>query len=336
VSVNIFNIHESKNQLEILKDTVSTLISNSAYSRVLWPAEVNDVLDETTVESILEPLPNMDRRPWIMAGLQKKGLDDPLYTGPFITDCCNGAYNEQVTNLLAEFDWALFTFFTTYHNKSYTVVTSSPELVDILTEMSEHERSVESFAADVLPIMPLPNATFYDYEQEGLFAYKTAMERGEDLPILLCMIDEDNLDQYYKWNDEIGCSEDYLWFSEFIDDLEKLDEHIVHNKWGKSKYLIFRVTSLESYLKIWGEASCDHSIADATFSWDVDIKKLKAYLTNMPIFQITNAIDDVCTWSYGQVYGGGADEHHAIYRSSDAKCTHQIWSLVKSNQISRF
>jgi hypothetical protein len=239
--------------------------------------------------------------------------------------------------LLADFDWALFSYFTTYHNEYYNFVTSDSELVELLNlkSMREPHTNIKHYQLDTLPISCLRNASFYDYGKEGLYVYEVALERDEPLPFLLCRIEQDG-EMYYRWDNEKEEQEDKVWFGESVKPLEIVDEFEVMYRMEAIKYIVFRVNQVQPYLDIWKEASYEHSIADATLSGDTDLSKLRKFLSSNLYFDIDNYIDEIGTWAYSQIYGGGADEHHAFFHSRNSEITHQVWYLVGENQISRF
>ena len=279
--------------------------------------------------------PRWNSRPWIVAGNLNLPANALSYSGPFIHDCRGGGFNLQVKNLLAQFDWALFSYFTTYQGEYFVFVSNISEIDEVLIceKTMSRFRNFSVYPLTEDPVSTLQNATFYDYEKEGLYVYQLARERDESPPFLLChLLNDDNL--YHKWNWEKNRAEKDVWYDGYIEMLEMVSEL----KTKDGSYLLFRVSDVEGYLSIWGESSEDHSIAVATLSGDSDVAKLEHYLsrarngyaaieTDLPAFGL---------WAYYQVYGGGSDEHHALFRSRSAKVTQQLWQDLGDSQISRF
>ncbi len=103
-----------------------------------------------------------------------------------------------------------------------------------------------------------------------------------------------------------------------------------------SVYRVHRATDFDAYLALWAEASRHWSIAEATLSADCNLHKLERLLNNESHLDIIRDADALGSWAYGQIYGGGADEHHAVFHSRDASATHRIWEMAGKSALSRF
>jgi hypothetical protein len=325
---------QSDGVVELLVDS---LIIKSSYVALLRPGKINIITKALQIKNLVKSWPGWTSRPWIIAGCVASSKHETIYTGPYIQDCHGDGYDEQINNLLAEFDWALFSYFTTYHNEYYNFVTSISDLINIidLKNVQDPYRYRECYQLQSTPISCLRNATFYDYDKEGLYVYELALERNEPLPFLLCQIGP-NDEMYYRWDSEKEEIEEKIWFEEAVKLLEIADEFNIGYSRNSTSYIVFRVNQMQPYLDIWKEASYNHSIANATLSGDTDLSKLRMLVSNKFYFEIDSKFDEIGTWAYSQIYGGGADEHHAIFRSRDSVITHQIWQRVGREQISRF
>ncbi|OZG71575.1 hypothetical protein BTA51_20040 [Hahella sp. CCB-MM4] len=333
-TVILFDIESTSNNF--IRKVVDELITISQSTFLLRPTGVQPLSNSLQIYELTKSWPRWVSRPWVVAGRSSKESGDVLYKGPFIEDCRGKGYNEQVNGLLREFDWAIFSYFTTFQSDVCSFITSDITLTELPIFKALKDGACDLHQFDSNPIECLRTATFYDYDVEGLFPYEAAKLRGEQSPLLLCSIALQSKDLYHKWNHEKDECEESVWFQQPIEQLETVDEFVTDYMGYKFKHCLFRVNAVTPYLDIWGEASYDHSIAEATLSADTDFSALKKYLENKCSFEINRELDQICTWSYGQVYGGGADEHHAIFRSCDSDITQQIWEMVGEEQISRF
>jgi len=302
---------------------------------LITPAKSYGITKTEAVSRLVDPWRNKSATPWIMAGKKEPLSGDESYSGPFINDCKNDGFNTQVDDVLAVFDWAIFSYFTTYHYTRNIFVSNVIEAEQLLASKGGNNLfvDIDKYALSDNPISALPSATFYDYDIEGLHVFELSKKRGEEPAYLICHLIDDPQDLYYKWNRETQESEDRIWFDEYLNELEFVSEVRIG---GRGQYLIYRVTSEQAYLNIWQEASEDHSIAEATLSGDTIISDLEQYLAKNSAFSIDDKLLSFCSWGYCQIYGGGADEHHALFRSKSSEITNQLWTSLGSEQISRF
>ncbi|ABC30630.1 hypothetical protein HCH_03908 [Hahella chejuensis KCTC 2396] len=331
----LISVFEIENQPAKFSSLIKRLIDESKSSYILRPNGVKLVESLKQIKDDILYWPNWRSRPWVVAGRYEGNLSEVVYSGPFIKDCKGDNFNLQVASLLKHFDWAVFSYFTTYQSDFGCLVTSYPDLIEkVLVKAYGKDIEISVYEGD--PIDSLRTATFYDYDVEGYFAYEVAKANGEDPPFLLCRIDLTNQELYRIWNSEIEADEEDPWYKNHLDKLTLVKEFTTGGVGFQYNNLIYQVSNEKAYLDIWSEASEDHSIAEATFSANADLSKLEAYMAGSYIFEVTKYIDDWCDWSYSQVYGGGADEHHAIFRSKDPRITSRLWELLGEDQISRF
>lgn len=320
-----------------IKRTVGQLIHSSRQIALLRPGSVISIDSVEQIEKLIKNWPFWHSRPWVIAGRLEASEIAFTYDGPFIKDCRGTGYEEQVCKLMNNFDWAIFSYFATYHDDLFTFVTRSSKLhADLLAQ--EPKTVVLGSYQGPPPTLPmLKNASFYDNGTEGWLAYELARDRGEDIPLLLCRIDPDNLDSYHRWNHTTDTEEDFIWFEEALNKLEQVDEFCMSNAYGsRSLFKLHRAVDLDAYLALWAMASYDESIAYATLSADCDIHRLWESLSGKGFFDVIGQADKISSWAYGQTYGGGADEHHAVFHSRNAAVTQQIWEHVGASGISRF
>jgi len=331
----LISIFEIENQSKKLPSLITLLINQSESAYLLRPNGTNIVNSVEQITSNVLYWPGWRSGPWIVAGRYKEAPTEITYSGPFIKDCRDDCFNSQVASLLKNFDWAIFSYFTTYHTDLGCLVASNSSPIKD-TVINTYGKHVEISSYDDDPLASLRTATFYDYGVEGYFAHEVAKENGEKAPLLLCRLDLKHPDQYLKWNSKTDDYESSPWYEKYFDKLNLLEKFSVDRQGVESAYFLFQVNNEQAYLDIWSEASEDHSIAEATFSADTKLKELKSALSKSYFLEISKGLDSFSRWSYSQIYGGGADEHHAIFRSRDPRITQKLWQLVGKDQISRF
>lgn len=314
-----FKIEEQSAKFESM---LTLLIEQSSVACLLRPRRMEHIENTGQIIAEIPSWPRWTSRPWIVAGKAREALFEGVYKGPFIEDCRKDGFNNQVSSLLENFDWAVFSYFTTYQSSNGCLLTCCSDIIGKTVTKVYHE-NVEISTFDKDPVSSLRTASFYDYELEGYFAYEISKANGEKPPLLLCCMGLED------------CEENN-WYGKHLEKLALVEEFVT-DRWGvQVKNIICQVSDEQAYLDIWAEASMDHSIAEATFSANTDLKKLKSALSQSCPFEISKDMDDWSDWAYSQVYGGGSDEHHAIFRSKNPKITHQLWQWVGENQISRF
>lgn len=310
---------------------------SSTSSFFLQPDKSVLINSVSQIKSQSENWPFWNSRPWIVAGQLESDDVVTKYEGPFINDCKGELLNIQVNTLLQVFDWAIFSYFTTYQSSIYSVVTKNESLVVALTKKHNKKGFLEKYSAESDILSELKYSTFYDYDKEGELAYQIAMERGEEPPYLLCSVNLDDPDLYRYWDEEREKHQDFIWYEEYTKQLALVDVFQVQDEYKQRlEYTIYRVTDVEAYSLIWAMASDECSITDATFSADTDLQVLRNHITNKKYLDLMYFPKFIGTWAYNQVYGGGSDEHHAIFYSKDSAVTQMIWELSGDNQISRF
>ena len=308
---------------------VDWLAAQSRETVLLRPGLMVPYNDMPTVPG-LQRWPAWQSQPWIVAGRIARRTDTPEYDGPFIKDTYGEGYEAQVAKLMAHFDWAVFSYFTTYHDDMVSVVTHDSKLAKVI------ERQYAPFASyrSSAPYLHcLRNMSFYDYGDEGWLAYELAKARGEPSPLILTMaIDEKYIDQYRRYDDD-GEYEDDVWFEQPMSRLKLVKEF---KEDGVTYARLHQATDFEAYIALWAESSRNWYIADATFSADCDLYQLEKRLRRNNDVDILRDSGEIATWAYGQIYGGGADEHHAVFHSRDPRATQRIWEMAGKSGISRF
>ncbi len=320
---------------------VSTAIATVPWVGLVYEGNIIQITSVSQLQRSAKDWPNWYTLPWIIVGAQNSPKALRTYSRPFLLNRPSTEYDSQVQALIDDFDWAIFTYFTTNHANTYTWVSRLPIADSGSPPFHGQAVTLEHYTEGAQCLQTLRNATFYDYGIEGWLAYTRAIQHREGVPYLLCRIEPDQLETYWLETPEPAEGVRTCWFAEHIAQLELVEEFEVESKAcgsvSRTLFKLYCATNEAAYGAIWAEASRDWSIAEATFSADCDIAKLKAKLSASPNwFDILQGADAVASWVYGQIYGGGADEHHAIFHARDARITHEIWTLAGESGLSRF
>ncbi len=338
-------IFDSRVQGASVEEVASRLLVWSGVSALLRPKKNEVIRSCGDVSDAIKHWPSWSSRPWIVCGRlnqEDRRLD---YPGPFINDCVGSVYDAQCSRLMCDFDWAVFSYFKTFQDDYYNFITRSTELYQRVCESLNRDAIVESYADGSTDLASLRNASFSDDGEEGILAYELAQQRGEALPIILCGIDisTSNPINYHAWNPDRENDDEVIWYEKHIAKLERLDEFIVRRHFGvKTRYGLYRVNDVNAYESLWSMASSDAAIVEATLSPECDLVELRSQIRRHELFDVVRHTQGITPWVYGQVYGGGSDEHYGIFRAQDAAITDQLWRALAKSQaehtypVSRF
>ena len=325
-------IVDSKSSYENVVDLIDRFIHRSRQAALFCPKRTVQIAETTQIEKSLKKWPMWCARPWIVAGMIDESKASLHYEGAFIDDTkIDEQYEEFVSRLLQKFDWAVFSYFTTYHDEYFTLLTPHAHLA---SEVLGSVNNVVSRCSGAQPLLPkLKNMSYMDYGEEGWLPYELALERGEGKPLVLSRIELCRLETYCRWNNEIGEYEGKPWFETPLGQMELVKDFGIIKG---DHYFLHRAIAEKPYVDLWAMTSYDHAAAQASFSFDCDIENLDALLRSENYFDVIKHGDRLATWVYGTVYGGGAGEHHAVFHSRDPSATHRLWELAGKNRISRF
>lgn len=325
-------IVDGKPSYENVVNLVDRFIKRSRRAALFRPRRTVQISEIAQISRSLEKWPWWTSSPWIVAGRMDELKIQLHYDGGFIDDTqVDAKYEELVARLLQDFDWAVFSYFTTYQNDYFTLLTPHAHLASEVLGTAEN---VISRCVGIPPLLPkLKNMSYKDDEKEGWLPYALALERGEGKPLVLSCIELCRLETYCHWNNEIGEYEGRPWFETPIGQLELVkDLGIIKD----DRYFLHRAIAEKPYLDLWAMTSYDHAIARASFSSDCDIEKLETLLRSENYFDVIKHGDQLATWVYATAYGGGPGEHHAIFHGRDPSATHRLWELAGKSRISRF
>ncbi|MGV3525066.1 MAG: hypothetical protein ACO1RX_12620 [Candidatus Sericytochromatia bacterium] len=162
---------------------------------------------------------------------------------------------------------------------------------------------------------PLPltshfcRASFYEPEAVGLAVLELVQTFAQGPPLLLCTGGRAPLPML--------CELQVLWHGQ------------------PQRYTLHQVSDTDAYARLWAAADQEDCLAEAVFAADTDLAALQAHLHRWGRCDLLRHGADFGAWAYGLVYGGGADEYHALFHARDPALTTWIWNQVK-HPISRF
>ncbi len=314
-----------------IRQMVRLLMRPSASTVVLKQGKAAPVFAVERIALIAKDWPHWSSLPWVVAGRLDEAPIPSTADFSLMQEFKPCDVDAQVVKLLDHFDWAVFFYFTTFHDIFYTVATRQPQLCASIVAVLPQNAIVSCVQGPSFS-SKLNHATFYDYEEEGWLPYELATALGEGLPLLLTRIEGQATDGYYRWNNDTDSREDFIWYEQPLAKLERVAQFDV----GLTRYQLHRASNLEAYLHLWSMASHSWAIADATLSADTDIERLRAVIAERGCFDIIRNAGAVAAWAYGHIYGGGSDEHHAVFCARDAARTQKVWEFAGVHAISRF
>ncbi len=191
---------EIEEQSAKFRSMINMLINLSSDARLLKPGMAERIENAKQIRSFIPKWPWWHSRPWIIAGKLQGTVSEPVYEGPFIDDCRQNRLDKQVASLLECFDWAVFSYFTTYHS-SYGFLVTADSAITKKTATKVYHQDIEISVFKDNPTASLRTASFYDYGLEGCLAYEVAKENGEKPPLLHCCVEEERgIDSRYEKN----------------------------------------------------------------------------------------------------------------------------------------
>ncbi len=237
------------------------------------------------------------QRPWILCSLKTPPTDCGLPTDWFSDSFHQSSFEARYRWLDQNAKWGLYSYFTTFHTNYLMLQAQRP--------VSPSEAAEEYEYADTgTPL--LKNLSLGHYGVEGLLPRELARRRGE-FPLLLVLRERGS-----KANP-------HLESQEFV------------SRWSCAggEFGLYKVADWTSYDKLWELCSEDESVVVSVYSVDLKQSELQSRTTR------TSWTDPGClrlaSWSYQLVYGGGADEHHAVMRIVDSKTLE--WVLEQTQAL---
>ncbi len=321
---------DGANPDEPISVLLDRLIAGSERCAVIQQGRMCELRGAEQISGILK---RQNERTWIMTGSFRRADSRAPSSDPCIVGLGDiGLGNERLLEeLLRRADWAFFSMFSTYQTRSYCLVSVQAEQA---RQIVAYPTRLISHYTGSAPILPnLHYLTYQDDGVEGLLPFELALARGEPEPLVLVRISQHNPEFYRSWDDELDVPGADEWYEKYLSRLTLEKEFGVID--GAS-FRLYRADNVDAYMGIWARPSYENAIAEATFSSDCDIEKLDGILRES---SRVDAIKDAAmlgNWTYTTVYGGGADEHHALFYSRAAGIAQAMWEAVGTDAIARF
>lgn len=274
----------------------------------------------------------------VMGSLKKDIVPIDLF---FLYDCNpdnaygHGDYDRFCQHILSHYDWAIFSYFTTYGSGLISFITNDEKLHEAVNAVS-NLHIVKQYDLPYAGMAQLKTATFYDYDGQWLLPLLLAKERKEALPLLLCSIDLD--ESSYAIFDHMQAEYISGRFN-YSKHTEKLTLIATWQRKPAAHYLpvtqfqVYEIIDLEAYDSLWARLSSG-SIVDCVVSGDCDLATLKQYSLQQDAYHdLAYFIENhtLASWAYDCFYGGGADEHMGIFSAKDSQITEHFWQLLGQN-----
>lgn len=286
-----------------------------------------------------EHWPNWYSQNCIVLGSLKQPLEQiDLH---FLHDCRddhpNGHYDQLCQKILAHYDWAFFSYFTTFSAGLLTFITNQEHLHHWVNSLP-HLNIAERYDSPTLGMAQLRSATFYDYQEQWLAPIWLAKQLNEPTPLLLCAIEiDESLHTIYS-HVEDDYIENTQYFAQHTQKLTLIEEWQDNPYSGYTTpiytFQLFEINNLEAYHSLWSKVSSDGRIAHCVLSADCNIILLKEYVKNLYSHENLSYFiknKKLASWGYINFYGGGADEHMGIFYANDGKITDLFWQGVGQN-----
>lgn len=329
-------IKKSKSTGTLVEETIKRqnefCIIKKAAPIIMPVSEIQDIIEIERNQN----WPNWGSRNCIILGSLNKPLEqiDLFFLFDCNVDSANGDYDRFCQTLLTHYDWAFFSYFTSYHGGLIHFITKHEKLHRLVNEES-HLKINERYDNPELGLSQLRSATFNDENGQWLLPISLVEQLNEPPPLFLCSIDLN--DSHY----EIYCQdkEEYLegtiWFAEYTNKLKLVEEWIVNHPSHQSLYQLFSVTDLDAYNSIWAKLGSNSNIANCVFSANCNIALLKKHTKENFYLDYDTFKEEgnkLARWYYGNFYGGGSDEHHGIFYSDNASITDLFWQNIRQNK----
>lgn len=290
------------------------LLSTSAACWLLRPGQApKQVSSPAELRQHSKHWPRWSSRPWLLGGHFAPGSSPPHYEGPWIGPGQGSADLEEDTlfeGLLQRFDWGLLSFFSSYQS----------DLLLLISRQAEARRRWASLQPPVLLAQGASLAerhyvSYYDPGCEGLKAFGLALAAGEAEPFLLISTETDDQSDPAAW--------DVL--THFATVPLKLPAGLQ----------LRHCHDARRALPLW-----QAGLAVALFSADSDLTRLHSALAASAWPDLLRLPPDLGSWRYGQIYGGGPDERHALFYSREPARSAALWQWLSQQSqaiaISRF
>lgn len=284
-------------------ELVEALLKRSSHAALLHPGGQVPVARLADVSAERAHWPAGHSRPWVIVG-SRQAL--PRFEAiSWLRD--GTAFDALAAQLLPHVDWAFMTYFTTYAATHCCLLSREAPPVGLLKQSQPLDQRLYTG--------PLPltahfcRASFYEPEDVGMAVLDLAQAFAQGPPLLLCAGGQAPLPTL--------CELEVLCYGQ------------------RQRYTLHQVTDPDAYAWLWAAAGQEDCVAEAVFAADTDRVALQDHLRRWGRCDVLRHGADFGAWAYGLVYGGGADEYHALFHARDPALTTWLWNQV-AQPISRF
>lgn len=294
--------------------------SQNAYCRTRyknWPLR-----NVVQIRQAVKSWPKGQFNGWLVYGNTQKEIE--AVAGP-VDDGSRLDFDAFCSRELANADWILFRYFTTFQTDYCLFATTNETLYKVICSLLDPSQLVEEYPNPTTQYKDLRNFSFSDDYEFGVIPLLTAAERDEPSPYLLCNLDTQIHSQEIE--EHIGESPSVDWYLPYLEKLKFVSEIKFNQGPIKWHYALWRIKDIEAAVKLWSHADCYDNITQYMFSFDLNVAALEAQL-NRPSYLAFKQAKGLSLWQYGLCNGGGLGECHAQFYSKNAHITHQIWQWV--------
>lgn len=257
--------------------------------------------------------PRWSSRPWLLGGNFAPTHTRPDYEGPWIgpgQGSADLAEDALFEGLLQRFDWGLLSFFSTYQSDLLLLISRPAAAGHPLADIQP-----PGLLSHGASLAERHYVSYYDPGCEGLEPFRLAQTAGEAEPFLLLTTETDDEADPVAW--------DVL--PHFATVPLKLPAGLQ----------LRRCHDARRALPLW-----QAGLALALFSADSDLARLQSALAASTWPDLLRLPPDLGSWRYGQIYGGGPDERHALFYSQPPERSTALWQWLSQQSqamaISRF
>lgn len=321
----IIVLNSSANNLEKLIDLV---IKTNSLNSYIFTEKTGIKIDSCdSIKKNIKNWPLWYAQKWLLVG-KKNSLIDKIAPCFFTEENFDIAYDKKNDFLAKNFDWAFFSYFSTYSERFISFITEHEKVyLNFKKILSKYpDVNILDYSKKDTNFTDLKIAVFNDYQKEGLLAHELAKTESK-LPYLICEVLETNeVDWYQNFTSKFNL---VSFFEKSVDNY-------------KSKIKIFQIADYDAYKAIWGKSSSENNIAICTISGNSNLKAIEKLFSNKYSLSIKEYLDilDHTDWIYSLTYGGGADEHLGVFLASNSANTNIIWESIKKHEnilpVSRF
>ena len=320
---------------EFLKKLNNLLKFKMVSNHFLQPLETSEVNSIEDIKLKYPRFPFWFDSDWVVCGDKNKIMDSGVLVEVTDSKKTQKIFDKKVNILLEYYNWALFNSFTAYQDSNMFFVTNDIEILKLFQTTLESEKSQNVvYLNQDTSWSDLKRVSYMDYDSEGLLAYELSIDEGI-YPYLICCMSYSEVG-YRDFDHDLGEYIGEQWFEEPIKPLKLVDMFNVTSKislGAEFEYRIYQATNKEAYLQLWSMASSDRNVVECTISGKSNISEVVENIKEGRFDCLNDKIISLVPWIYTQVYGGGSDEHHAVFYADNKQVTNFVVDQIEAKDI---